>query len=360
MRALTVIGAVVLSAGAAPALALSAQSPTDLANSLVARGQYSGVVGIQVQTIGGKAGECTGAVIAKSVVLTAAHCLNIDGTGVAALRAVLPDLTTPLGQTINATAFYVPPAFNGSVTHGSDIAVIKLDANVPPGTAIYQFDHGTVASNLGAEAMVGLGGTGLGATGTNISVDDGRKRIGYNQYEFTFDQILAAIGGGTPASSPTDALGALKGSELAYDFDSGLANNDVFGALGLPGLGYVSADGLYHDTIATLGDSGAPHFENGRIVGITSFGLSSAFLYSRQPACGPGFLDPSHSATSCTDSSFGEIGVDTRVSSYYDFITSHITTQVPEPSAWGMMISGFGLIGAGLRRRRADRDLTLA
>ncbi len=350
MRALTCFGVVMLAGAASPALALSAQSAVDLANSVAAKGAYSGVVGVQVQTNAGNAAACTGTVIGRSTILTAAHCLNIDGSGVAHLRVVLPDLSTPLGLTINATAFYVPSIYSGTAQGGADIAVIKLGANVPDGTTIYALDHGTVESNLGVEMMVGLGETGLGATGTNVTTNDGLKRIGYNQYETTFDQILAAIWLGT--SGPTDAFGALKGSELAYDFDSGLAANDVLGALGLPGLGYVSADGTYHDTMATSGDSGAPHFQNGKIVGVTSFGLSGSFLQGG--GCGTGYIDPSHSATSCTNSSFGEIGVDTRVSSYYDFITSHITTQVPEPATWAMMIGGFGLIGAMQRRRRTS------
>jgi secreted trypsin-like serine protease len=349
MRVLAALGFVALAGAAAPALALSAQSALDLANSVAAHGQYSGVVGVRVQTNGGHAGSCTGTVIGGRSILTAAHCLNIDGTGVAHLQIVLPDLTTPLGKTINVSAFYTPSIYSGVAQGGADIAVLQLDTNVPVGTTIYALDHGTLASNLGVEMMVGLGNTGLGATGTNVTTNDGQKRIGYNQYETTFDQILAAVGFGTPG--PTDGFGALKGSELAYDFDSGLAKNDVFGALGLPGLGYVSADGLYHDTMATQGDSGAPHFENGKIVGVTSFGISSAFLYGSATACGAGFLDPSHSATSCTNSSFGEIGVDTRVSTYYDFIKSHITTQVPEPATWAMMIVGFGLVGVMQRRR---------
>jgi len=30
-------------------------------------------------------------------------------------------------------------------------------------------------------------------------------------------------------------------------------------------------------------------------------------------------------------------------------------TPVPEPAAWGMLIGGFGLAGAGMRRRRTTK-----
>ncbi|MGL6042555.1 MAG: PEPxxWA-CTERM sorting domain-containing protein, partial [Sandaracinobacteroides sp.] len=30
-----------------------------------------------------------------------------------------------------------------------------------------------------------------------------------------------------------------------------------------------------------------------------------------------------------------------------------VTSNVPEPATWGMMILGFGLVGATMRRRRA-------
>jgi len=34
----------------------------------------------------------------------------------------------------------------------------------------------------------------------------------------------------------------------------------------------------------------------------------------------------------------------------------HLPTAVPEPATWAMMIAGFGLAGAGLRRSRAQRQ----
>jgi hypothetical protein len=45
---------------------------------------------------------------------------------------------------------------------------------------------------------------------------------------------------------------------------------------------------------------------------------------------------------------------DNQIHTYGQFATDTVTiTAVPEPATWAMMISGFGLAGAALRRRRA-------
>ncbi len=350
MRAVSIVG-LVLGLVATPAAAISVANGADLfnGNSLVARGQFTGVVGLQVQSNAGLAASCTGTMIGSNTVLTAAHCLTLDGSGIRATRIVMPDLTVGgggalTGTTIAGVKYYIAPGWNGVQLHGSDLAIIKLGAKVADGTTLYKAATGSVASNLGTEELVGLGTIGTGALG--VLGFDGKKRYGFNQYEFTFDQVLAAAGFGTPAVSPTDVFGALKGTELAYDFDNGLAANDVFGRyMGTPGLGYVA--GPYRDSMATAGDSGAPHFENGRIVGVTSFGISGALF--EHGSCGlPTSVDPSHSATSCTNSSFGEIGVNTRVAAFGGFIASH----VPEPASWTLMIGGFGVVGSAWRRQR--------
>ncbi len=333
---------------------ISVQNPGDLftGSSLVNRDtQFTGVVGIQVQTnaqvLANTASVCSGAVVGSNTVLTAGHCLIGDASGIASVRVYLPDYLQPRAPSILASSYYTDPNFNGNVLHGSDIGIIKLSQDVPLGTAIYALDHGSVASNLGVEQQVALGSLGTGGGG-DTGFQDGNKRTGFNEYEFTWSQVLAAAGFGAPPGSPTDIFGAPTDGFLVTDFDSGLAGNDVFGRfLGSPGLGYVSADGVFHDTGSTPGDSGGPHFRDGKIVGLTSFGISGALFQGG--VCGvAGSVDPSATGGQCTNSSYGELAVDTRVSAYYDFIAGH----VPEPATWAMMIGGFGMIGAAQRRHR--------
>lgn len=355
MRTMKAIFALLGLVVAVPAVAVSVQNPADLlnGNSLVAPGAYSGVVGIRVQSNLGAAAACTGTLIGVNTVLTAAHCLTLDASGVYKTQIVfgdfqtIPGTTTLASPTVAGGAFFIDPGWTGSVAGGSDLAIIKLAGNAPKGTTVYQVDTGSVASDLGVEKMVGLGTVGTGTLGA-IGFD-GRKRYGYNQYQFTLDQIFAAAG--IPArSGTTDYFGAANGSQLAYDFTNGNPLYDVFGRfLGTSsGPGYVTDGGVnYLDTLATAGDSGAPHFENGKVVGVTSFGISGS-LFQRSICAVSGSVDPSHSATSCTDSSYGEIGVDTRVASFSKFIG----TYVPEPSNWALMITGFGLIGSMARRQR--------
>ena len=133
---------------------------------------------------------------------------------------------------------------------------------------------------------------------------------------------------------------------LMYDFDNGQAANDAFGVyLGLSnlGLGDMEVD-------SAPGDSGGPSFIDGKIAGITSFGLtftnSTDAIGNRvcNPAVNPDVL--------CgVNSSFGEFAGDTRVSAYASWIQS--VTFLPEPGS--PLLVALALPLAFVARRRPSR-----
>lgn len=58
------------------------------------------------------------------------------------------------------------------------------------------------------------------------------------------------------------------------------------------------------------------------------------------------------------DQDSGRVGSDD--DNHDDFVLRATITAVPEPATWAMMITGFGLTGAALRRRAASRKTALA
>ena len=84
------------------------------------------------------------------------------------------------------------------------------------------------------------------------------------------------------------------------------------------------------------GDSGGPQFVDGKLASVTSYGLTFGTFFS------PGDID------NVLNDSFGEFNGFVPIYHNLDFLAS----VVPEPASWGMMIAGFGMIGATARRRR--------
>jgi hypothetical protein len=127
---------------------------------------------------------------------------------------------------------------------------------------------------------------------------------------------------------------------------------------------------LYNDRIEFSTDEGSEVFfnetSNGfftelNLVSGNSYDVYVAFniLLSAGPLVGPATMDFSNTATigiaapqggSFTSSS-GE---------FLGFAQTPSTGVVPEPASWAMLIAGFGLIGATLRRRRAALPLQTA
>ncbi|HBJ35896.1 MAG TPA: hypothetical protein DDZ51_14335, partial [Planctomycetaceae bacterium] len=265
---------------------------TDPSNYLIGPGTgRDGVVRLIINSAQGS-GICSGTLMTTGLhILTAAHCIT-DSLGNFNSTGTNVDFLVPGGvQTIPVSQFFVHPSYNGDLLQGSDIAILELASMAPASAERYDIYRGTDEVGQTFD-KVGYGRSGSGATGSILQA--GTRRGGQNGVDG-----LADIFEGIIVAPGSIALG----TQLAFDFDNGLAANDAFGVLfGVPGLG------LGVDEVSTApGDSGGPAFINGLVSGVTSYGI--------------GVPSPPD-ALAGLNQSFGEIAVDARVSFYQDWIDS--------------------------------------
>lgn len=319
--------------------------------------QYSGVVALIMNE--GSAGLfiCSGALLSDhQSILTAGHCVS-GGAGTANPISTTayfynggnPDQVVPLSAAATAVAvtqYHVDPNYTGQIIDDNDIAVLRLATPAPAFAQSYDLYTGNPVGQIYNVAGYGLRSDTGGSVGADLGV--GRLRQGNNTFDFTLGDPLFNGRFSGPAAGRIPGIGdAENGNVLMSDFDNGLAANDA-SCLVAHSFGAALNDPQFCNTglgaleVSTApGDSGGPQFINGQIASVTSFGLTF----------GPDFGDVDGTENNpILNDSFGELNGFTPVGTNLAFING---AMVPEPAGWALMILGFGLTGAAVRRRRS-------
>ena len=322
--------------------------------------KYQGVVTLIMNE--GAAGNfiCSGSLLSDHIsILTAGHCVS-NGTNARPISTTAyfgantnPDsnvYSDPTSTVIAIKSISVNPKYTGSVIDANDIAVLRLSAPAPTSFTSYDLYTGSDLSGLGYN-IAGYGArsdTG-GSVGANLN--PGRLRQGDNTYDFRLgDPIFNGFFTNINPATGKNFFGSTADISNSYlaDFDNGLQANNasclittaITGTMDGRFCGPKSLGVGATEVSSAGGDSGGPQFVEGKIASVTSYGLSFGMSF--------GDIDAK------LNSSFGEFNGFVPVSSNLDFINS----AIPEPSAWALMIAGFGIVGTSARRARRRQTIT--
>lgn len=269
---------------------LAGGNPGDLA-PVVPAGEFTGVVSINTRYEDGGSFICTGTVISKRHVVTAAHCLdNPDGSAIDIsnpnqdVRVVFNDggdwfTGSSAESLVTAVEVIVHPDYAGfgicgpgdtpgfgTQCLGDDIAIVTLPTDIPEGVEIHEFYRG--GEELSGDQiwkMVGHGTGGNGIDGDNAPPDFFVKRFGFNIPElFECDDETVTQPGGYTNTAACAGVGSF-GEVWRADFDGvdadGILQDFFCAAVNVCGpiLGNDFNAEFFEANIGG-GDSGGPSF----------------------------------------------------------------------------------------------------
>lgn len=235
-------------------------------------------------------------------VLTARHLLN---TGANALGTLVTFETERGTWTVGVSEALGLKSWNATNLQ-SDLLLLKLQETAPQDADRYDLyrDQDEIGQSL---VMAGYGVSGTGNAGAGSEAASSTlRRYAENRFDGEMSALKALAGSRLSWSPPTD-------SQLWADFDNGLAAQDATRLwTGQADLGRGSKEGMI-----TPGDSGSPAFVNGQVAGVASYTFTSS-----APA-GTSDIDAQ------ANSSFGEVAVWQRISSYQQWIDQNVRKAYP-------------------------------
>ncbi|MBM3584839.1 MAG: trypsin-like serine protease [Alphaproteobacteria bacterium] len=272
--------------------------------------------------------NAAGRLIASNWVLTAAHVVD---------RATSMDFKVG-GGTYQASSWFTFPDWNGNLSAGYDMALIRFDVDLTAATGIALARRFTRTDEIGRTGhAVGFGRTGTGLTGAVTS--DQKKRAGSNKIDKLMvtpgatDRILlsdfdrpgmsseSSMGSSTPISREFLIAAGDSGGGLFVNFDG------AFGLAGVHSFGYGAKDGTFN---AGCGDAS----------GHSRVSMFNAWIDAVIAQGGP-----VASAASLLGRSSG--------------LTGLTAIAVPEPGAWSILVLGLLAVALQNHLRRLSTQSSI-